>query len=102
LEKVECSGLQNCYRVFNDTVDLIATTEVGPNIVRFGFIGDRNEFQGDPPHHYGRACHAPCSPKRKNGNSPPGLRWRLKNMLNLSGSPNLSKCDRYSKRNGHP
>ena len=67
LGKVECSGLQNCYRVFNDTLDLVATTEVGPNIVRFGFIGDRNEFHGDPPHHYGGHAmrHAPEAQERK-------------------------------------
>ena len=67
MEKVECSGLKNCYRIFNETVDLIATTEVGPNIVRFGFIGDRNEFQGDPPRHYGGHAmrHAPEAKERK-------------------------------------
>ena len=46
MEKVEFFGLKNCYHIFNDTVELIATTEVGPNIVRFGFIGERNEFLG--------------------------------------------------------
>ena len=63
MEKVEFSDLKNCYRIFNDTVDLIATTAVGPNIVRFGFAGDRNEFHGDPPHHYGGHAmrHAPES-----------------------------------------
>ena len=67
MEKVEFYGLKNCYRIFSDTVDLIATTEVGPNIVRFGFIGDRNEFQGDPPHHYGGHAmrHAPEAKERK-------------------------------------
>jgi len=49
MEKVEFLGLKNCYRIFNDTVDLIATTDVGPNIIRFGFVGERNEFIPDPP-----------------------------------------------------
>jgi len=44
MEKVTFLGLQNCYRVFNDAIDLIVTTEIGPKIIRFGFIGDRNEF----------------------------------------------------------
>jgi len=44
MEKIEFSGLKNCYRFSNDTVDLVAATEIGPNILRFGFVGDRNEF----------------------------------------------------------
>jgi hypothetical protein len=51
MEKVEFLGLQNCYRIFNNTIDLIATTEIGPNIVRFGFVGERNEFSGTHQNH---------------------------------------------------
>ena len=45
MEKVEFFGLKNCYRMFNDNIDLIVATEVGPNILRFGVVGERNEFQ---------------------------------------------------------
>jgi len=55
MEKVEFYGLQNCYRIFNKTIELIATTETGPNIVSFGFVGDRNEFFGKTP--WGIAGH---------------------------------------------
>ena len=44
MEKIKFESLKNCYRIFNDTVDLIAPTEIGPSILRFGFVGDRNEF----------------------------------------------------------
>ena len=67
MEKVEFLGLKNCLRIFNDTVDLIATTEIGPNIVRFGFVGERNEFFNEPPLHYGGHAmrHAPEVQERK-------------------------------------
>jgi hypothetical protein len=67
LEKVEFFGLKNCIRISNDTIDLIATTDLGPNVVRFGFVGDRNEFFGDPPRFYGGHAirHAPEARERK-------------------------------------
>ena len=67
MEKVEFYGLKNCYRIFNSIIDLVVTTEIGPNIVRFGFVGERNEFYGDPPHHYGGHAmrHAPEAQERK-------------------------------------
>ena len=37
-------GWNNCIELSNGIVDLIATTDVGPRIMRFGFVGDRNEF----------------------------------------------------------
>jgi hypothetical protein len=66
MEKVEFLGLKNCYRIFNNTVDLVATTEIDPNIVRFGFVGERNEFIAKTP--FGLTGHilrhAPESQKR--------------------------------------
>lgn len=44
LEKVAYRGWDNCYRVANERVELIATTDVGPRIIRFGFVGAENEF----------------------------------------------------------
>ncbi len=43
-EKVEYGGWPNCYRLASDTVELIITSDVGPRIIRFGFIGQDNEF----------------------------------------------------------
>jgi hypothetical protein len=71
MEKVEYGGWPNCYRLANDLVDLVVTTDVGPRIVRFGFVDDENEFgaceetlgsTGDAEFHsYGghRFWHAP-------------------------------------------
>ncbi|HID06691.1 MAG TPA: hypothetical protein EYP10_06035, partial [Armatimonadetes bacterium] len=44
VERIAYGGWENCYRLFNDTVELIATGDVGPRIIRFGFIGAENEF----------------------------------------------------------
>lgn len=43
-EKVEFNGWQNCVRLANDEVELIVTTDIGPRIIRFGYIGERNMF----------------------------------------------------------
>ncbi len=42
LEKVLYNGWPNCIRLYNDEVDLIVTTDIGPRIVRFGFINSQN------------------------------------------------------------
>ena len=44
IEKINFEGLPDCYRIFNDKMELIVTSGVGPRIVRFGFIGQQNEF----------------------------------------------------------
>jgi hypothetical protein len=44
MEKVAYRGWPNCYRLANREVELIVTGDVGPRIIRFGFIGDVNEF----------------------------------------------------------
>lgn len=48
IEKVAYAGWPNCIRLRNEKVELIATTDVGPRIIRFGFIGRDNEFFEDP------------------------------------------------------
>jgi hypothetical protein len=48
LEPINYAGWQNCLRLTNGIVDLIATTDVGPRIIRFGFVGERNEFKEFP------------------------------------------------------
>jgi len=64
-------GWGNCHQLSNGVVDLIVTTDVGPRIIRFGFMGDDNEFKeyaddvgrtgGDEWRLYGghRLWHAP-------------------------------------------
>lgn len=41
-EKVEFKGWRNCYRVSNGEVELIITGDIGPRVIRFGFIGGQN------------------------------------------------------------
>lgn len=45
IEKVSYGGWPNCYRIFNDDVELIVTTDVGPRVIRYGFIGGQNLFK---------------------------------------------------------
>jgi hypothetical protein len=45
MEKVSYQGWSNCYRLANRTVELIVTADVGPRVIRFGFLGKENEFQ---------------------------------------------------------
>ena len=71
MERVAYGGWDNCLRLSNGTVELIATTDVGPRIIRYGFIGEANEFKenagdmgqtgGDTWRSYGghRLWHAP-------------------------------------------
>ena len=71
MEKVNYKGWPHCYRLSNGIVDLIVTTDVGPRVIRFGFVGGDNEFKeyeemlgqtgGDEWRSYGghRLWHAP-------------------------------------------
>ncbi len=71
MEKLNYQNWPNCYKISNGIVELIVTTDVGPRIIRFGFVGDRNEFKeyketlgrtgGEEWHIYGghRLWHAP-------------------------------------------
>jgi hypothetical protein len=45
VEKTEYKGWQNCYRVTNGEIELIVTGDVGPRIIRFGFVGGQNMFK---------------------------------------------------------
>jgi hypothetical protein len=48
VEKVEYKGWKNCYRVANGEIELIVTGDVGPRIIRFGFVGGQNLFKEFP------------------------------------------------------
>jgi hypothetical protein len=48
MDRVNFNGWPNCIRISNGTVELIATTDVGPRVIRYGFVGKDNEFFVDP------------------------------------------------------
>jgi hypothetical protein len=48
VEKTSYKGWNNCYKVANGDVELIVTGDVGPRIIRFGFIGGQNLFKEYP------------------------------------------------------
>jgi hypothetical protein len=45
IEKVSYGGWPNCFRIYDANVELIVTTDVGPRVIRFGFIGGQNLFK---------------------------------------------------------
>jgi hypothetical protein len=45
IEKTQYRGWPNCYRLSNGEVELIVTTDVGPRVIRYGFIGGQNLFK---------------------------------------------------------
>jgi hypothetical protein len=47
-ELVHYKGWGHCIRLSNKLVDLIIPTEIGPRIIRFGFLDHENEFYEDP------------------------------------------------------
>lgn len=94
MEKVNFGGWPNCIRLSNGKVELIATTDVGPRIVRFGFEGGQNLFKEYPEQQgktggsdwriYGghRLWHAPESTPRTYSpdNSPVPFEWDGKTL----------------------
>src|SRR5271156_2209102 len=45
VEKTAYKGWANCYRVTNGEVELVVTSDVGPRVIRFGFVGGQNLFK---------------------------------------------------------
>jgi hypothetical protein len=45
VEKTSYKGWQNCYRVSNGQIEIIVTGDVGPRIIRFGFVRGQNLFK---------------------------------------------------------
>jgi len=45
IEKVAYKGWPNCYRVTNGEVELIITSDIGPRIMRYAFVGGQNFFK---------------------------------------------------------
>ncbi len=48
METVNYGGWPNCIRLSNGEIELVATTDVGPRVIRLGFIGGQNLFRTDP------------------------------------------------------
>jgi hypothetical protein len=42
VEKVNYLNQPNCYKLTNGSVEAIVTTDIGPRVIRYGFIGDEN------------------------------------------------------------
>jgi hypothetical protein len=45
IEKTDFGGWPNCYRLSNRDVELIVTADIGPRVMRYGFVGGRNLFK---------------------------------------------------------
>jgi hypothetical protein len=45
VEKVSYGGWANCFRIFNSDVELVVTSDVGPRVIRYGFVGGQNVFK---------------------------------------------------------
>jgi hypothetical protein len=48
VQKVEYKGWTNCYKISNGEVELIVTGDVGPRVIRFGFVGGDNILKEFP------------------------------------------------------
>jgi len=49
-EKINYNGWPNCIRLYNDEIELVVATDIGPRIVKFGFINKQNFFYLLPDH----------------------------------------------------
>ena len=57
MEKVNYGGWPNCIKMTNGKMELIVTTDVGPRVIRLGFVGGQNLMYEAPdelrPHRRG-------------------------------------------------
>ncbi len=89
MEKVSYAGWPNCIQLSNGEIEIIVTTDVGPRVIRCGFVGGQNLFKefeeeigktgGDEWRSYGghRLWHAPEAMPRTYAldNSPVPYEW---------------------------
>lgn len=45
IEKIAYKGWRSCYRMTNGEVELVVTGDVGPRVIRIGFVGGQNLFK---------------------------------------------------------
>ena len=48
IEKTNYKGWPNSYRISNGEVELVITSDIGPRIMRYGFVGGQNFFKEYP------------------------------------------------------
>lgn len=48
IETISYKGWENCYRLSDDTIEVIVTGDVGPRIIHFGFVDGENVFKQFP------------------------------------------------------
>jgi len=88
MEKIAYNGWPECLRFENLLVDLVVTTDVGPRIIRYGYLGEENELNeisedqgktgGNQWRLYGghRLWHAPESHVRTYGPDNEPVEWQ--------------------------
>ena len=100
MEKISYGGWDNCYRLANKHIELIITGDVGPRVIRFGFIGQKNMFK-EYPEQVGRTndsewlifgghrlWHAPeAQPRTYYPDSEPVLIQEIENGLMVTQKP---------------
>lgn len=57
IEQIPYGGWPNCYRITNEEVELIVTSDVGPRVIRCGFVGGQNFF-AELPNELGKSGEA--------------------------------------------
>lgn len=62
IKKIPYGGWPNCYRLFNQEVELVVTSDVGPRVIRYGFIGGQNMFK-EFPDQLGRSGESSWQPR---------------------------------------
>jgi hypothetical protein len=45
VKKIPYKGWPNCYLISNGVVELVVTSDIGPRIMRYGFVGGQNLFK---------------------------------------------------------
>jgi len=90
IKKKEYKGWNNCFEISNGIVDVVVTTDVGPRIIRYGFIGKKNMFcevadqagstGGNEWRIYGghRLWHSPESKPRSYEPDNSAIDWKIK------------------------
>lgn len=48
MERIAHGGCSNCARLGNGQIELVATTDVRPRVIRFGFVGGPKLFEEWP------------------------------------------------------
>lgn len=44
IKEIEYKNFGKCLEISNGIIDILVTVDIGPRIIRFGFVGEKNEF----------------------------------------------------------